>query len=148
MDSLELAAFLFAWIQETIDYKQYIEKVSISYEYVEIYGNESIRVSYMIERNEHWDNLPFNDQQALFNRAPDHSFTLSTNKTIGYNKKKKMLRLLEFKHIYESLAAYAVLQFEEYLNEGTAMKVRGIDLWPEANYAEKYFLSDAHDKYS
>jgi hypothetical protein len=53
-----------------------------------------------------------------------------------------MLRILEFKNIYESLASYAILQFEKYLDSATSIKVKGIDMWPEANYAKKFLFTD------
>lgn len=137
MDSLKLAKFLLPRIEETIDYKQYIEEVNIDFEYKETYGNTYIRVSYTIFVNEVFENLTYNEKEPLFNQTPKYIFSLSTNQS-SYDKKKEMLRILEFRHIYESLASYAVLQFEKHLDPATSIKVKGIDMWPEANYAEKY----------
>jgi hypothetical protein len=137
VDSLKLAEFLFSRVQETIDYKQYIEKVSIDFEHDEIYGNDYIQVSYTVLVNESFENLAYNEKEPLFHQTPTYTFSLSTNKG-KYDEKKKMLRIIEFRHIYESLASYAVLQFERYLHPATSIKVKGIDMWPEANYAEKY----------
>ncbi len=148
MDSLKLADFLFARIQETIDYKQYIEEVKISYFHTETYGNEYIRVSYTVLGNKSFDELDYNDKEGMFRKTSDYTFSLSTNKgNFKYSEKKKLLRFIEFRHIYESLASYAVLQLEKHLHQGTPIKVKGIDLWPEANYAEKYLLSGLHGRY-
>jgi hypothetical protein len=141
VDSLKLAEFLFTRIQETIENKQFIAIISIDFEHDETYGNDYIRVSFTIETNESFENLPYNQKQSLFNQTSKYIFSLSTNKG-KYDKKRKMLRILEFRHIYESLASYAVLQFEKHLDSTTSIKVKGIDMWPEANYAEKYLTAD------
>ncbi|MRG45406.1 hypothetical protein GFS24_09785 [Chitinophaga sp. SYP-B3965] len=140
MSSLKLAEFFFSRIKETIDYKQYIGEVSIDFEHDETYGNDYIRVSYMVLVNERFESINSNEKLSLFQQAPTYSFSLSTNQGRSL-KKDKMLRILEFRHIYESLASYAILQFETYLDAATAIKVRGIDMWPEANYVEKYLSS-------
>ncbi|CAL1520327.1 hypothetical protein [Chitinophaga sp. MM2321] len=148
MDSLKLADFLFDRIHETIDYKEYIAEVNIGYEYSETYGNKYIRISYSILCNEIFDGLTYNKQQTLFQKPPNYTFSLSTNRgRERYDEKKRLLRIIEFRHLYESLASYAVIQFERYLNPETSIKIKGIDLWPEANYAEKYLLTDLGGKY-
>lgn len=141
MDSLKLAEFLFSRVQETIDYKLYIKEVNIDFEQNETYGNTYIKVSYTILVNEGFRNLAYNEKQSLFHKTPKYIFSLSTNRS-RFDKKGEMLRILEFRHIYESLASYAVLQFEKHLDPVTSIKVKGIDMWPEANYAEKYLFED------
>ena len=136
-----MAKFLLPRVQETIDYKQYIEEINIGFEYKETYGNTYIQVSYTIFVNEVFENLAYNEKESLFNQTPDYNFSLSTNQS-RYDKKREMLRILEFRHIYESLASYAVLQFEKHLDPAIAIKVKGIDMWPEVNYAEKYLSED------
>lgn len=140
MSSLKLAEFLFSRIQETIDYKQYIAEVSIDFEHDETYGNDYIRISYVVDVNERFESLTSNEKQFLFQQTPKYIFPLSTNQSRSDNI-NKMLRILEFRHIYESLASYAVLQFETYLDAATTIKVQGIDMWPEANYVKKYLSS-------
>lgn len=140
MDSLKLAEFLYSRIQETIDNKEYITEVKIDFHSDETYGNEYIQVSYTIHSNEKFQNLPYNEKASIFHQTPKYTFSLSTNK-MQLDKKRKMLRILEFRHIYESLAAYAVLQFEKHLNPETSIKVKSVDMWPDANYAEKYLAA-------
>lgn len=141
MDSSKFAEFLFSRIQETIDNKQYIKEVSINFAHTEIFGNDYIQVSYMVKPSEKFEDLTYNEEKSLFQRTPNYTFSLSTYKE-RVDEKKKMLRILEFRHIYESLASYAVLQFEKYLDPATSIKVKGIDMWPDANYAEKYLTTD------
>lgn len=149
MDSFKLSDFLFTRVQETIDYKQCIEEVSIGYFHTENYGNEYIRVSYEVAVNENYEKMPLDEQKEMFLKARDYTFSLSTHKeNFQYSKKKKLLRFIEFRHIYESLASYAVLQLERHLKPGTPIKAEGIDLWPEANYVEKYILSGLYERYN
>ena len=149
MDSLKLAEFLFDRIEETIDCKEYIAEINIDYTYAEYYGNEHIKISYVVDTNDSYESLTFDKQEALFRKAPHYIFTLSTNKSNDrYNENKKLLRIFEFRRIYESLISYAVLQLGKHLNPGTPIKVKGTDLWPEANYSEKYLLKGLRSKYN
>ena len=75
----------------------------------------------------------------MFNGKPYYIFPLSTHAELGQrSEKRKLLRILEFKHIYESLALYVTLQFEKTLNPEISIKIKEIDLWPATSYAEKY----------
>jgi hypothetical protein len=139
MDSLKLAPFIFDMVKELIDYKQYINGVDISYQHAKTYSNEYIRLSYTVLPNESYKSLSYRERQVLFQKTPHYTFSLSTNRERS-DEKKTLLRILEFKHMYESLTAYVILQLESHLNAGASIKVKGIELWPEANYAEKYLL--------
>lgn len=146
MNSSNIVKFFFERIEETIDYKEYIKEVEVSYEYAESFGNEYIRMSYIISSSKDFDNLSFDERQTIFHKSSDHIFPISTHKQWS-EEKKKLLRIIEFKNVYESLASYAIFQFEKHLKPGTPIKVKSIDLWPEANYAKKYFLNNP-DRYS
>ncbi|WP_300599965.1 hypothetical protein [Niabella sp.] len=145
MDSIKMSDFLFSRIENTIKYKAYIKEVSIGYEYNETFGNSYVRLSYYLDVSDALENLPYQEQDSAFIGSPTYTFTLSTYKDHGNLAERKILRLTEFKHIYESLAAYAVLQLEEHLLPGTAIIVKGIDFWPEANYAKKYLYTALQD---
>lgn len=136
MDSIQIADFLFPRIQETILYRRYIKIVKISYEYDETYGNRYIRLSYRLRVNENFKEIPFHKQRTMFRGSWHYIFSLSSHVN-RFNDDSDSLRFLEFKYIYESLTSYAVLQFEKYLTPGTAIQIKGIDLWPEANHAKK-----------
>lgn len=148
MSSLKIADFLFSRIQETIAFKTYIKEVEISYQLDGTFGNRYVRLSYEVEINEAFDKLSYDEKEIMFNSRPNYTFTLSTHKESTRDvEHKETLRLMEFRHIYESLAAYAVLQLEHNLLPGTVIKAQGIDLCPYTNYAEKYIytaLKSAH----
>lgn len=148
MNSIYFSNFLFERVLETINHGQYIKEVSINYGLNKSFGNEYIRVNYNVVVNEDFRKLPLSIQQTMFSRRPHYIFPLSTYAELGRrNKKKRPLQIIEFKHIYETLSAYAILQFENALNPGASIKIKGIDLWPEANYAEKYLHRSLYSKY-
>lgn len=142
-DSLALAYFLYPRIKQTIALKQYIRTVNISYNYGESYGNEYIRFTYSLEvKDQDWKLLSLNDRDTAFKGSPNFIFTIAANTDRGRSvRSKRLLRILQFRDIYESLTAYAILQLEQGLNAGTSIKVQDISKWPEANYAEKYLLT-------
>lgn len=148
IDSLKIADFFFTRIQQTIAYKQYIQAVNIEYMYDESYGNEYVRISYTLEVHKSFQQLSFNEQEFVFEGSPNCIFSLSTHTTNRrWDNRNKLLSLIEFRQIYESLTAYAILQLEQGLEPGTPIKVQGIDLWPWANYAEKYLLAVLQKKH-
>lgn len=139
MDSLNLSNFLFKKVQETINNSQYIAKVIVRYELGESFGNEYIRVIYNVSVGDNYYNLPFNTQEAMFNGKSHYIFSLSTHTDLGIRSEtSKLLRILEFKHIYESLAIYTALQLQSVLNTKIPIKIMGTDNWPQANYAENH----------
>lgn len=154
MNSLNFSNFLFERVSETISQRRYIEEVSIDFGMGESFGNEYIRVDYKVKANQDFYNLPKTAQEAVFNHKPQYIFTLSTHaEYASERKKKKLLKIVEFKSIYESLAVYVALQLEHALNPEAIVKIKGIDFWPEANYAEKYldsalYLKDKNYKYN
>ncbi|WEK34947.1 MAG: hypothetical protein P0Y53_20860 [Candidatus Pseudobacter hemicellulosilyticus] len=148
MHSLKIASFLFPRIEGTIASRQYIKAVNIDYEMKASFGNEYIRLTYQIEANELFEKLPEKQQKGLFKGSSNLIITIASNRSPGrYDHKKNMLSIIEFKHCYESLAAYAVLQLEAHLEPGTPIRAKGVDLWPEANYAEKYIDYSVKDSY-
>ncbi|RXK82921.1 hypothetical protein [Filimonas effusa] len=148
MDSAELAAFLFQQIEETIGFKQYVSTVNISYDHGNTYGNEYIQVIYRVTGNDQFEQLPFNERNSMFQMASTYVFTLATNRK-RFEEKEKLWRIIAFRYIYESLMSYAALKLEKHLDpESVVIKIKGIDLWPMSNYAEKFFLTDTTDRYS
>lgn len=148
MDSLKLADFLCTRVSTTIEAKQYIKEVNIDYDRQESYGNDYINVTYQLKLDKNFDELPLIQQNDMFKGSPSYTFSLSTHTAWGHEVKKRvLLRLIEFRHIYESLTAYVVLQLEKHLNPGTSIKVKGIDLWTEANYAERYLHTALKESY-
>jgi hypothetical protein len=148
MYSLKIAKFLFDRVVETITYRDYIKEISLDYELDESYGNEYIRLNYQVTINEAFKSLPFNKQEKMFRQDRRTIFPISTHAQLGkISQKQKLLKIIEFKQIYESLAAYIALQFESELNQETAIKIKGIDFWPEANYASKYLNEGLYVKY-
>ena len=84
----------------------------------------------------------------MFNGKPHYIFPLSTHAELRRGgEKRKLFRIIEFKHIYESLGIYVILQLENALNPETSIKIKGIDFWPEANYAEKYLNNALYLKF-
>lgn len=142
MNSLNFSNFLFERVSETISQRRYVEEVSIEFGMAESFGNEYIRVDYNVKANQDFYNLPKALRKNIFSHKPQYIFTLSTHAeyTRG-SEKKKLLKIMEFKNIYESLAVYVALQLEQVLNPKAIVKIKGIDFWPEANYAEKYLDS-------
>jgi|GEM_PF-872512 len=139
MDSLKFSFFLFKKVSETINYRQYVSEVKIGYEYDEGYGNEYIKVNYKVTVNGSFDELSPDIQRTMFNGTPHYIFSLSTHAQLGrISERRKLLRMVEFKRIYESLASYVTLQFENALGPDVSIKIKGIDFWPEGNYAEKH----------
>ena len=148
MNSLNFSNFLFERVKETINYSQYIKEVVIDYLLTESFGNEYIRVTYHVDVNDDFRKLSKDAERGMFIGQPQFIFTLSTHaESKGRNEKRKLLRITEFKNIYESLATYVCLQLENTLNPETPIKIKGIDLWPEANYAEKYLNKALYLKY-
>jgi hypothetical protein len=141
MDATRLAIFLQQRIQETIDHIKYISNVEITYDDTETFGNNYISVNYSIEVNSAYEHLDPNDKVKLFKGRENYTFSLSTNEN-KYEKKNRnlILRILEFKHIYESLASYAALQFEKYRSQDFTINIKSINLWPAANYIEQFLL--------
>lgn len=138
MDSLNLSSFLFEKVQQTVNYSQYIREVNISYRLDGGFGNEYITVTYNESVNDNYHNLSLNAKQSMFIGKPHYVFSLSTHAELGRSsEKRKLLRIIEFKHIYESLAIYVGLQLESVLSKEIPIKIMGIDFWPEANYAAK-----------
>lgn len=147
MDSLNFSNFLFERVHETINQSRYIQEVRIDYELGGNFGNEYITIDYQVSVNQDFHNLPKSEQDAFFNFKQQYIFTISTYAQPNRgSEKKKLLKILEFKSIYESLAAYVTLQLEHALNPETLIKIKGIDLWPEANYAKKYLDSALYIK--
>lgn len=147
MDSTRLAKFLYQRIQETIDHIQYISNVKISYNDLETFGNEYISVNYNVEVNAAYYLLDINKQKDLFQGTSSYTFTLSTNKGKHENGiKNKILRILEFRYVYESLASYAALQFEKYSHPGFTTHIKPINFWPVANYIEGYLIKTLDKK--
>ncbi len=147
-DSLSLAHFLYVRIKQTIAQKQYIKCVTIGYSYEENYGNEYISVTYDVKVNDaYWAIPSLNEREFMFEGSPNYTFTLSTNTSrYEYKRGSKLLLLLEFRSIYESLTANAILQLEDALEPGTAIKVQDIIKWPHANYAAKNIRAALQDK--
>ncbi len=138
-----MAFFLYPRIRQTVVLKQFVKQVCISYSYEESYGNEYLKFEYDVEVHEpNWEQLSLNEQETAFEGTSSYTFSISTNATRGpHVKSHYLLRVLEFRNIYESLTAYAITQLEEGLNPGTSIKVQDISKWTEANYAKKYLLS-------
>jgi hypothetical protein len=112
MYSLKIAKFLFDRVVETITYRGYIKEISLDYELDESYGNEYIRLNYQVTINEAFKSLPFNKQEKMFRQDRRTIFPISTHAQLGkISQKQKLLKIIEFKQIYESLAAYIALQF-------------------------------------
>ncbi len=148
MNSLDFSNFLFEKVQETINYNQYIKEIFIDYELTESFGNEYIRVTYNVGVNDDFYNLSQNVKKTMFIGKPSYIFTLFTYAESGSrDEKRKLLRITEFKHIYESLAIYVILQLENTLNPETSIKVKALDLCPEVTYAEKYLNNALYLKY-
>lgn len=148
MDSLNFSNFLFKRVLETINQSKYIQEVSIDYELDGTFGNEYIRVEYKVVVSQDFHNLSNSDQDAFINLKPQYIFTISTHAQRNWgNEKKKLLKILEFKNIYDSLAVYVTSQFEHMLNPETAIKIKGTDLWPAANYAKRYLDSALYIKH-
>lgn len=147
MDSLKMADFIFTRIREAIIHSQYIAEVRIGYEYDETYGNRYIRLQYSLDVNDAFEALPFKEQERMFKESSIYTFQLAThnerNKTI---RKKEPLRVIEFRYIYESLTSYAYLQLKEHFPP-EAIKIKEIDFWSKANYAEQYLDAALKDSY-
>lgn len=146
MDSIKFSEFLYERISETINRQAYIKAVNIGYYKTESFGNEYIRVDYTVEVNDDFYNLPISSQQ-VFQLKPHYIFTLSTHAKRSGITVKKLLKILEFKSIYESLSAYAIHQLECGLPAEVEIKIQSIDFWPEGNYAERYFHTLRHPSY-
>lgn len=124
-------------VQQTIAYKDFIRSVKIDYTYAESYGNAYIKVSYNVDVLEIFKTLSFNEQEFIFEGNPNYIFTiLSAQARLETNG--LFLRFIQFKHIYESLVTYVTLQLENGLNPDTPIQVKGVDFWPQVNYAERY----------
>ncbi len=147
MDSLKIVDFLFPKIQETISLSKFVKAVELRFHINESFGNEYIKLKYEIKGNDSYSELNFNDQRKMFKGPSHYIFTLSTHSEIGYrNFREKLLRILEFKHIYQSIATYIAFQLEGPLMPDTAIKIQGINLWPEGIYAEKYLSTPNYRK--
>ena len=146
MDSIKFSEFIYDRISETINQQAYIKAVYIGYYKTESFGNEYIRVDYTVEVNDDFYNLPTSSQE-IFQLKPHYIFTLSTHAKRSGMTVKKLLKILEFKSIYESLSAYAIHQLECELRAEVAIKIQSIDFWPEGNYAERYFHTLRHPSY-
>ncbi|NML36948.1 hypothetical protein HHL17_07030 [Chitinophaga sp. G-6-1-13] len=136
MDSVKMAEFLFARIQQTIAKRQYIKEVEISYSVGESYGNSYLYLTYQLEANEKFLELPLLDQETMFEGNSHYVYSISTNTHSNYWE--EITRVVAFRNIYESITAYAILQLEGNLLPNTPIRVESINLWPNANYAEKY----------
>lgn len=148
MDSLNFSNFLFERVHGTINQSRYIQEVNIDYELEDNFGNQYITVDYKVVVNQDFHNLSKSEQDAFLNFKPHYIFTISTHAHPNRgSEKKKLLKILEFKNIYESLAAYVNSQLEHALNPETLIKIKGIDLWPEANYAKKHLDSALYIKH-
>lgn len=147
MDSLKIADFLFPWIRETISLSKFVKAVELRFHINESFGNEYIKLTYKIKVNDFYKESDFNDQRKMFMRPDHYIFTLSTHSKTGYgNFREKLLRILEFKHIYQSVVTYIAFQLEAALMPDTAIKIQEINLWPEGIYAEKYLSSPNYRK--
>lgn len=142
MDSLKISTFLFERIQETLLRSDYIETVNLDFGVESNFGNEYIKISYTVGLNELYRSLSVSEQSNIFNGTPECIFSISTYSNMGRgNFRKELLRLIEFKYIYNSLASYITLQLERVLNSTASIKIKGVDKWPYTNYAELYLSS-------
>lgn len=145
IDSINIANFLHTRVKQTLAYKRYIKTVHIGYVRDESYGNDYIRFTYEINVHEtYWKELDFFEQEFTFEGSSYYIFTLSTRN--NYSRENILLRLLEFRHIYESLTAITILKLEEELEANTSIKVKDISKFPDANYASKYLTSSLKNK--
>lgn len=154
MNSLGLSIFLFPRVENTILQKDYIKSIRLTFNYDESFGNEYIKISYYIDLNEKFDTLPSEQQETLsktFTGNPSYIFSLVTHSKRWKREQEHeiLIRMVEFKNIYVSLASYITVQFEKYLCPQTSIYIQNPDHWPELNYAEKYLeqFSYPHKRY-
>lgn len=150
-DSLALSFFLFQRVENTIVQRDYIKTVEISFEYSESFGNEYIRLSYVVDVNKKFNLLPSMEQERVsetFKGSPNYIFSLVKHSNRHHKESHLLSRIAEFKIIYLSLASYLTAQFEKHLLPGT-FTIQGVDHWPRFNYAEKYYkrLLETYDDY-
>lgn len=147
-----LSEFLFIKIKESIEYKAYIAAINISFVYAESFGDEYITVYYKVVGNTLFDELDQDIKDNLLLRLNYFRFPIFNNNPKKnyeeqHDDRKYLPRILEFKHLYEGLSQYVILQLESSLNPATTINIQQIDAWPHANYAEKYVLTSIKDNY-
>jgi hypothetical protein len=140
MDASSLAEFFFNRLKEVTELKDYIAEVHFSFSHMEAMGEEYINLRYNIIGNDRADTLDDATKQVALKKSYKFLVAGNTQKA-REDEKRRLLRIVEFQHLYTSLTSYAVLQLREHLNPETTVKVDDIYLWPVAGYAEKYMLT-------
>ncbi|MBL0913751.1 MAG: hypothetical protein IBJ09_15400 [Bacteroidia bacterium] len=148
MNSFKIAHFLFHKVEETIKFKLYVAEVVIRFEFNESYGNEYIRLSYSVTPNDNFEKLSKKQQDSMFKGSPDYIFSLSTHAESYTSTENKLLRILEFRHIYDGIMSYVLLQLEQCMPQAVALKVKNPDMWPLASYTESYLNTLLHQNRS
>lgn len=139
MDSLKLAHFLELRVENTIQHKQYVEKVKVYYSHGETFGNEYIQVHYSVRLNDTFRSLPEREKMQIretFTGAAYYVYSIHTAESRFADE--KFIKLLEFKNIYLSLTGYVTQQLERHLGIDASIKVKGLDDWPMLGYCEKF----------
>ena len=140
MDWFKLAHFFQPKVTNTIDKKEFINSVDISFHYQENFGNENIKITYAVNLNKRFYELPPDisvEVSDSFLGSGDYIFTLRTAK--GPYKRDIFDRLIEFKLIYLSLTSYITQQLEFNLGKEIPIRVESLDQWPMLSYSEKFF---------
>lgn len=138
MDWLKLADFFYPQVNNTLDKKEYVKSVEISFFHQDSFGNENINIWYKITLNEKFHALSLEERLNIIDDFPnsDHYiFVLRTAKK--YHEPTIINRIIEFKQIYLSLTSYVTLQLEAGLDPKIPIKVKSLDYWPMMIYSEK-----------
>lgn len=140
MDSLKLTNFFYPKVANTLDKKEFVKSIEISFEHQESFGNENIRVTYEVSLNEKFDTLSIDQKDKVsesFLGSRNYIFTLRTANE--RQSKEIFVRLIEFKHIYISLTSYIAEQLESELGKEIPIRIESLDHWPLLSYCEKFF---------
>tara|TARA_R110000796_G_scaffold252627_1_gene389017 strand:+ start:102032 stop:103207 length:1176 start_codon:yes stop_codon:yes gene_type:complete len=122
----------------SIDNKDFLSEVEIDYEYQESFGNTCVKVSYIVKFNDKGRDLSLSDKIKLAEDFAETSFCIYTLHPSRSYTSDDSLKLSAFKNIYLSVTGFTILRLEREFGTNFPIRVKSIDNWPEANYAEKY----------
>lgn len=114
----------------------------------ETFGNEFIRVNFLITTNKVFDDLP-NEESTTKELATEDLTAYfvwpiaSNNNRFEIGHRQRLMRIVEFGLAYQSQSTFVMHHFESVLNDpSVSLNIASIEFWPTFNYARWHLSQD------
>ncbi|HAA24090.1 MAG TPA: hypothetical protein DCR93_29065 [Cytophagales bacterium] len=139
-DSISLALFFQQRVYNTVKHAEYIGQVEVGFRWDDTFGNEYIKVEYLVSVNDCFSSQAEKEQEtinATFTGSPFFIYSISTHRQ--RYPQDEGLTFVSFQATYNSLAAYVVAELSNALDAEVPIKVKSAQNWPKANLAKQYY---------